>query len=58
MAQALVNLFRLDDPDIAESMLASLREQGLDGSVVPEQEGGAVLLFWRRDPRPRLAEER
>ena len=54
MAQALVNLFRLDNADIAESMLAQLREEGLDGSVVPEREGGAVLLFWRRDARQEL----
>jgi hypothetical protein len=50
MAQALVNLFRTESRAIADSLLLSLQEQGLDGSVAPAEDasGGAFVMFWRR----------
>ena len=55
MPSANVNLFRVDTRAVADSLLASLREQGLDGSVTDTDNntGEAIVLFWRPGEWPK-----
>lgn len=49
MPRETVNLFHVDNRAVADSLLASLREQGLEGSISEgdDASGGAIVLFWR-----------
>jgi hypothetical protein len=53
MPRTSINLVRVDDHAVAVSVLESLREQGLDGSIAQTETGTgeAFVLFWRRGER-------